>query len=82
MAIAFDTPELFLRGDDAKSGPSANHGRTLPTLDVSRYSANGSVEILNGVSVRKYMESIDLPFLEIKALENLASRSARLGQAS
>ena len=49
MAIAFDTPELFLRGDDAKSGPSANHGRTLPTLDVSRYSANGSVEILNGV---------------------------------
>ena len=27
MAIAFDTPELFLRGDDAKSGPSANHDR-------------------------------------------------------
>ena len=34
------------------------------------------------VSVRKYMESIDLSFLEIKDLENLASRSARLGQAS
>ena len=35
MAIAFDTPELLLRRDDAESGPSANHGRTLPTLDVS-----------------------------------------------
>ena len=58
------------------------HLHAEPTHDVSRYSANGSVEILNGVSVRKYMESIDLPFLEIKALENLASRSARLGQAS
>ena len=26
MAIAFDTPELLLRRDDAESGPSANHG--------------------------------------------------------
>ena len=49
MAMAYDTPELLLRRDDAESGPSANHGRTLPTLDVSRYSADGSVEILDGV---------------------------------
>ncbi len=49
MAIAFDTPELLLRRDDAESGPSANHGRTLPTLDVSRDSTDGSVEILDGV---------------------------------
>ena len=39
MAIAFDTPELFLRGDDAKSGPSANHEglfQRLTFLDTLR----------------------------------------------
>ena len=40
MAIAFDTVKLFLRRDDAEGGPSANHGRTLPPLDVSRDSAD------------------------------------------
>ena len=49
MAIAFDTVKLFLCRDDAESGPSANHGRTLPPLDVSRDSADGAVEILDGV---------------------------------
>ena len=49
MAIAFDSPELLLRRDNTESGPTSNHGRTLPTLDVSRDSAAGSVEILDGV---------------------------------
>ena len=49
MTIAFDTPELLLGRDDAESSPSANHGRVLPALDVSRDSTDGSVEILDGV---------------------------------
>ena len=36
-------------GYPPESGPSANHGRTLPPLDVSRDSADGAVEILDGV---------------------------------
>ena len=49
MAIAFDSPELLLRRDNTENGPTSNHGRTLPTLDVSRDSTDGSVEILDGV---------------------------------
>ena len=52
MAIAFDTPELFLRGDDAKSGPSANHGMSgRSSLESGRMNGFQSAGGLTRISI-------------------------------